>query len=247
MPPHPCAMCGETSGGAGDGSGAEAAVPPEQPQPRRQPVTQHQPAGPAAAVQRPALTAQGWRGWGSPRWRRRVCQGKSGFIFPILSEAGVRSNRSISSFVTCDSSARGPGGMRSTATRCWRCAGPKIWDLPSGVCALSTTTADSVRIIECSGGKGRLIFLYSAPRLALHLWGGARTFGNPLNPSAYWQRNFYVTFEDGPIGIRTCDFIGTNILLVRQRLPTRRFGLAAFAASPEHDSCRTACRNSTMR
>ena len=63
---------------------ARAAVPPEQPQPRRQPVTQHQPAGPAAAVQRPALTAQGWRGWGSPRWRRRVCQGKSGFIFPIL-------------------------------------------------------------------------------------------------------------------------------------------------------------------
>ena len=62
----------------------EAAVPPEQPQPRRQPVTQHQPAGPAAAVQRPALTAQGWRGWGSPRWRQRVCQGKSGFIFPIL-------------------------------------------------------------------------------------------------------------------------------------------------------------------
>ena len=42
------------------------------------------PAGPAAAVQRPALTAQGWRGWGSPRWRRRVCHGKSGFIFPIL-------------------------------------------------------------------------------------------------------------------------------------------------------------------
>src|SRR4029450_5474907 len=28
--------------------------------------------GPAAAVQRPALTAQGWRGWGSPRWRRRM-------------------------------------------------------------------------------------------------------------------------------------------------------------------------------
>ena len=24
MPPHPCAMCGETSGGAGDGSGAQA-------------------------------------------------------------------------------------------------------------------------------------------------------------------------------------------------------------------------------
>ena len=45
--------------------------PPEQPQPRRLPVTQHQPAGPAA-VQRPALTAQGWRGWGSPRWRWRV-------------------------------------------------------------------------------------------------------------------------------------------------------------------------------
>ena len=67
---------------------AESAVPPEQPQPRRQPVTQHQPAGPAAAVQRPALTAQGWRGWGSPRWRWWVCQGKRGFIF-LYSAGGL--------------------------------------------------------------------------------------------------------------------------------------------------------------
>jgi len=43
--------------------------------------------------------------------------------------------------------------------------------------------------------------------------GGAKTFGNPLKPSAYWKRNFYVTFEDDPIGIRTRDFIGTNTLL----------------------------------
>jgi hypothetical protein len=34
-----------------------------------------------------------------------------------------------------------------------------------------------------------------------------------LKPSAYWKRNFYVTFEDDPIGIRTRDFIGTNTLL----------------------------------
>jgi hypothetical protein len=34
---------------------AEAAVPPEQPQPRRLPVTQHQPAGPAS--RRPAACA----------------------------------------------------------------------------------------------------------------------------------------------------------------------------------------------
>lgn len=31
------------------------------------------PQGQPAAVQRPALTAQGWRGWRSPRWRRRMC------------------------------------------------------------------------------------------------------------------------------------------------------------------------------
>jgi predicted TIM-barrel fold metal-dependent hydrolase len=43
--------------------------------------------------------------------------------------------------------------------------------------------------------------------------GGAKTFGIPLKPSAYWKRQFYVTFEDDPIGIRTRDFIGTNTLL----------------------------------
>jgi predicted TIM-barrel fold metal-dependent hydrolase len=43
--------------------------------------------------------------------------------------------------------------------------------------------------------------------------GGAKVFGNPLKPSEYWKRNFYVTFEDDPIGIRTRDFIGTNTLL----------------------------------
>ena len=46
-----------------------ALIPPRGSSPPGQP----QPAGPAAAVQRPALTAQGGRGWGSPRWRRRVC------------------------------------------------------------------------------------------------------------------------------------------------------------------------------
>ena len=43
--------------------------------------------------------------------------------------------------------------------------------------------------------------------------GGAKTFGIPLKPSVYWKRQFYVTFEDDPIGIRTRDFIGTNTLL----------------------------------
>src|SRR5437870_2293907 len=36
------------------------------------------------------------------------------------------SNRPTSSFVTCGSSVRVPGGMRSTATRCWHCAVPSI-------------------------------------------------------------------------------------------------------------------------
>ena len=43
--------------------------------------------------------------------------------------------------------------------------------------------------------------------------GGAKTFGIPLKPSEYWKHNFYVTFEDDPIGIRTRDLIGTNTLL----------------------------------
>ena len=60
---------------------ARAAVPPEQPQPRRQPVTQHQPAGPAAAVQRPALTAQGWRGWGAPGGAGGCARGKVALYF----------------------------------------------------------------------------------------------------------------------------------------------------------------------
>src|SRR5438132_7873170 len=36
------------------------------------------------------------------------------------------SNRPTSSFVTCGSSVRVPGGMRSTATRCWHFAVPSI-------------------------------------------------------------------------------------------------------------------------
>ena len=41
----------------------------------RSPSSPSRPArvAPAAAVQRPVLTAQGWRAWGSPRWRRRMC------------------------------------------------------------------------------------------------------------------------------------------------------------------------------
>lgn len=43
--------------------------------------------------------------------------------------------------------------------------------------------------------------------------GGARVHGLPLSPSEYWKRNFFVTFEDDPLGIRTRDFIGTNTIL----------------------------------
>ncbi len=43
--------------------------------------------------------------------------------------------------------------------------------------------------------------------------GGAKVHGLPLKPSDYWKRNFYVTFEDDPLGIRTRDFIGTNTIL----------------------------------
>jgi predicted TIM-barrel fold metal-dependent hydrolase len=43
--------------------------------------------------------------------------------------------------------------------------------------------------------------------------GGARTNSNPQPPSFYWKRQFYVTFEDDPLGIRTRDFIGSNTML----------------------------------
>ena len=43
--------------------------------------------------------------------------------------------------------------------------------------------------------------------------GGERTFGLPMMPSHYWQRNFYVTFEDDPLGIATRDFIGTETMI----------------------------------
>ncbi len=35
----------------------------------------------------------------------------------------------------------------------------------------------------------------------------------PKQPSDYWHRNFIVTFEDDPIGIRTRDFIGVDNLM----------------------------------
>ena len=43
--------------------------------------------------------------------------------------------------------------------------------------------------------------------------GGARIFGLPRLPSSYWRSNFYATFEDDPLGIRTRDFIGVNTLM----------------------------------
>lgn len=43
--------------------------------------------------------------------------------------------------------------------------------------------------------------------------GGERVFGLPKLPSAYWRSNFYGTFEDDPLGIRTRDFIGVGTLL----------------------------------
>ena len=43
--------------------------------------------------------------------------------------------------------------------------------------------------------------------------GGERVFGLPRLPSSYWRSNFYATFEDDPLGIRTRDFIGVNTLM----------------------------------
>ncbi len=43
--------------------------------------------------------------------------------------------------------------------------------------------------------------------------GGAKVFNLPIKPSDYWKRQFYVTFEDDPLGIRTRDYIGTNTIL----------------------------------
>ncbi len=43
--------------------------------------------------------------------------------------------------------------------------------------------------------------------------GGQRVFGLPLKPSDYWKRQFYVTFEDDPLGVRTRDYIGSNTII----------------------------------
>ena len=56
------------------------------------------------------------------------------------------SNRPTSSFVTCGSSVRVPGGMSSTATRCWPCAVPSITG-PSIRC---------LRVINSGYGKRRI-------------------------------------------------------------------------------------------
>ncbi len=34
-----------------------------------------------------------------------------------------------------------------------------------------------------------------------------------MPPSAYWRRQFYATFEDDPVGIRTRDLIGVDRLI----------------------------------
>lgn len=43
--------------------------------------------------------------------------------------------------------------------------------------------------------------------------GGARVSAIPNVPSTYWHRNFYVTFEDDDIGVRTRDVVGVETLL----------------------------------
>jgi predicted TIM-barrel fold metal-dependent hydrolase len=43
--------------------------------------------------------------------------------------------------------------------------------------------------------------------------GGERVLGLPMLPSAYWRRNFAVTFEDDPLGIMTRNFIGTKTMM----------------------------------
>ena len=43
--------------------------------------------------------------------------------------------------------------------------------------------------------------------------GGERVMGLPKLPSEYWRSNFYCTFEDDPLGIRTRDFIDVNTML----------------------------------
>jgi hypothetical protein len=80
--------------------------------------------------------------------------------------------------------------------------------IQSGVRALPRPEVRHHRVRNGLGGHHA-----QAARLELHPPWGAKTFGIPLKPSAYWKRHFYVTFEDDPIGIRTRDFIGTNTLL----------------------------------
>ncbi len=43
--------------------------------------------------------------------------------------------------------------------------------------------------------------------------GGERRMGLPKLPSEYWRSNFYCTFEDDPLGVRTRDFIDVNTML----------------------------------
>jgi hypothetical protein len=43
--------------------------------------------------------------------------------------------------------------------------------------------------------------------------GGTRTSSLTMLPSAYWRRNFGITFEDDPLGIMTRSFIGTETML----------------------------------
>lgn len=59
--------------------------------------------------------------------------------------------------------------------------------------------------------------------------GGARVAAIPEPPSAYWHRNFLVTFEDDDIGVRTRDVIGVESLLWGNDYP---HGDSVFPNSP---------------
>jgi predicted TIM-barrel fold metal-dependent hydrolase len=101
-------------------------------------------------------------------------------------------------------------GSRANGPMAFAGAGMTVCDLiQSGVC----DRFPEIKFVVTEFETGWIAHLLRRLDWAFVRGGGTRTSGLNMLPSAYWRRNFAITFEDDPLGIMTRSFIGTETLL----------------------------------
>ena len=101
-------------------------------------------------------------------------------------------------------------GSRANGPMSFAGAGMTVCDLiQSGVCE----RFPDLRFVVTEFETGWIAHVLRRLDWAFVRGGGLSTSKLTMLPSAYWRRNFAITFEDDPLGIMTRSFIGTETLL----------------------------------